>query len=278
MTKNNPFPIQDNIFIKCFYSAYLTVSSAWTHSDEKIGYNNLVLICSGQGQFTFNDKEFIVNKGDIVFFPAGVKRIMKTNGGTLCFRSINFIYTFVSEQHRQWSAEHHNLPLEFISNVNDKMLFKKIEQLFIQIHKCHIKSHNKPNFRTSYHITELLSLLLNDTNDNVSFSEKHIVDNSINYMSAHFKEKITLNELAELSGKSISYYGKIFKNVTGMSPIEYLLSIRISYAKTLLENGLSVTEVSRMCGFANLYYFSKTFKSKEKMSPSEYVDICNLTK
>lgn len=277
MDKENTLKISDDLFIKCLYAAYLTVSPTWCYSDEKTECCNLVLICGGEGLFTCNNQQYIVKEGDIVFFPAGVKRIMQSNGGTLMFRSINFTYCFVEEKQHQWVTENHKLPFEFIRHIADQSLFRRIEHLFIQIQKYYMIQREICSFHMRYYATELIHLLLTDNKNNVSFSEQNMVDQSVQYMSAHFKEKITLEELAELSGKSISHYGKIFKKITGVSPIEYLLSIRISYAKRLLETGFSITETAQMSGFASLYYFSKAFKKKEYISPSEYINIFKRT-
>jgi AraC-like DNA-binding protein len=80
-----------------------------------------------------------------------------------------------------------------------------------------------------------------------------------------------LKELAEFAHVSPSYLGSIFRRVTGRSPIDYLIEIRINRAKNLLRDGYSVTETSRFVGFNDIYYFSRMFKSHEGMSPSEYI-------
>lgn len=263
----------DNIFIKCIYSAHLNVGSAWSYSDKKTNYCNLVLICKGQGIFTCNNQTYIVKEGDIIFFPMGVSRTMRSDGGELTFRSINFIYSFIFENNRKWTTTYHDINIKIIRHIADKILFRRIERLFIQIQKYYLIPQNSADFHMRYYATELIQLLITDNSKSISFSEQNMIDNSIKYMSVHFKEKITLNQLSEISGKSISYYGKIFKKITGVSPIEYLLLIRISYAKKLLENGTSITETAQACGFASLYYFSKAFKKKELMSPSEYITL-----
>lgn len=265
--------IIETIFIKCLYSAYLTVLPSWRYSDESIDYCNLVLICEGQGVFTCEDETYIVNPGDIVYFPAGTKRAMRSNGGTLTFRSINFRYSFIFNHSFEWSMEQHNLKFEFVKSVSDKLLLTRMKHLFIQIQKHYVARQYNSAFHMRYYATELISLLLTNNRENMSFSEQNMVDNSIKYMSDHFSKKITLNELAQISGNSISYYGKIFKKVTGMTPIEYLLLIRITYAKKLLENGISVIKTAEMCGFSTLYYFSRTFKNKENISPREYAAL-----
>jgi len=61
---------------------------------------------------------------------------------------------------------------------------------------------------------------------------------------------------------------QIFKEVTGMTPIEYLISILINKAKELLQDGYSVIEAARRTGFSDVFYFSKCFKQKEGLASS----------
>ncbi len=266
--------ISKNIFIKCLYSAHHTISEEWFYSDEKTDYCNLVLICGGTGLFTCKNTKASVRKGDIVFFPAGVNRSMRADKEKLEFRSFNFRYRLLFEHKTDWWIENPPLPLEFVRHIDDEILFTRLEQLFEHIQHQYTTLQYEAAFQMRFYATEILSLLLSDIKQNISYSEKNMTKASIAYMSEHFTEQITLKKLASISKKSVSYYGKTFKKVHGTTPIDYLLSIRISYAKKLLENGSSVTETASLCGFSNVYYFSKAFRSRENMSPSEYRNSC----
>lgn len=268
-TENNSW-ISENIFIKCLYSTHHTVSREWYYSDEKTDYCNLVLICGGTGIFTCENMKKQVRRGDLVFFPDGVKRSMSGNVNKLEFRSFNFRYRLLFEHKRKWWIENPPIPLEFVQHIDDNVLFNRLEQLFENIQRYYMTMQYRASSQMRFYATEILSLLLSDSKNDISYSEQNMIDKSIEYMSKHFTEKITLNELASISKKSVSYYGKTFKKIHGVTPIDYLLSIRISYAKKLLENGSSVTETAALCGFSNVYYFSKAFKSRENISPSEY--------
>ena len=77
--------------------------------------------------------------------------------------------------------------------------------------------------------------------------------------------------LAEQCGMSQTYFRRLFHDLYGVSPKQYILSARLRLAKTMLnstEN--SVTEIAKSCGFDNVYYFSRTFRIHEGISPSEY--------
>ena len=83
----------------------------------------------------------------------------------------------------------------------------------------------------------------------------------------------TLTEMAELSGYSVSRFCALYKERYSTTPIEYLITRRIAKAKKLLALGEhNVTEISELCGFSSLHYFSVTFKKHVGLSPSEYAE------
>lgn len=68
-----------------------------------------------------------------------------------------------------------------------------------------------------------------------------------------------------------SIFRKMFKEYTGISPGQYHLSLRIRQAKELLINtNLSIKEISYRLGFESIFYFSRVFKSKTGINPTEY--------
>ena len=70
---------------------------------------------------------------------------------------------------------------------------------------------------------------------------------------------------------SVNYLRDLFTENVGMSPKQFLQNIRIEQAEKLFRSSsLSVSDVSMMCGFADPYYFSRFFKKKTGVSPSDY--------
>lgn len=93
------------------------------------------------------------------------------------------------------------------------------------------------------------------------------------FIDNNFFHSININELAKIChcGRSTLY--KSFKTAYGKSPLEYLLSVRIEKSKQLLsdvQNGLSISEIAQISGFDDSLYFSRLFRKKTGMSPSEF--------
>lgn len=96
------------------------------------------------------------------------------------------------------------------------------------------------------------------------------IKKAITYMEMHFKENITLEFIASEAGYNKNYFSELFKKITGETYIEKLTRLRISYARTLLANGFSVTDAAHLSGFGSLSGFLSAFKKSCGMSPREY--------
>ena len=90
-------------------------------------------------------------------------------------------------------------------------------------------------------------------------------------MMKEYARQWTVEDMAALTGYSESRFAALYKAHYGISPINDLICYRIEQAKTLILYGnMRLTEISATVGFSSLYYFSKCFKKKERISPTEY--------
>ncbi len=83
-------------------------------------------------------------------------------------------------------------------------------------------------------------------------------------------EDIKLEDLAFLTGLSLSSFKRKFNTIYSTSPTKYIVSKRLEEAQTLLNTtDMRISDIAYDCGFSDLAYFSKTFKSYYNYSPSE---------
>lgn len=83
--------------------------------------------------------------------------------------------------------------------------------------------------------------------------------------------EISLEEIADKSCMSYSWFRKLFKKYTGLSPNEYITEIRIQKAKEMLSSSeISVKEIAYTLQFGSISYFSMIFKNKTGLTPSEF--------
>jgi transcriptional regulator GlxA family with amidase domain len=94
---------------------------------------------------------------------------------------------------------------------------------------------------------------------------------TMDHIEKHLQDEITLESLAGLANLSVSRYSELFRTHTGMSPIQYVLNVRLSAAQNLLLNSdLPVGTIADHLGFNSLQYFSRIFRRHIGTSPSEY--------
>lgn len=94
---------------------------------------------------------------------------------------------------------------------------------------------------------------------------------SIDYMHANFSSHISISDLASIAHMSEGHFSRTFKDYMKMSPLNYLIKIRIrESAKLLKDSSLPIGEIALSCGFNDFSYFGRHFKREMKCSPRKY--------
>ena len=97
------------------------------------------------------------------------------------------------------------------------------------------------------------------------------LDQSIAFMKANIGKRLTADDLANKFEYSASHYTALFKQKTGMSPIDYFIRLKIHFACQLLtQTDLKIKEVADRIGYDDPYYFSRLFKQVTGQSPKDY--------
>jgi AraC-like DNA-binding protein/quercetin dioxygenase-like cupin family protein len=96
------------------------------------------------------------------------------------------------------------------------------------------------------------------------------VERAIRWLTLQYAQPISIQHIAQALGYHRTHLSKLFKQYTGISPMQYLLKIRMDRAKLLLQEELTVEQVASSVGFADSLYFSKQFKKWHGCTPSEY--------
>lgn len=93
----------------------------------------------------------------------------------------------------------------------------------------------------------------------------------LNFIQINFADNIDLQQIADSAFISRRECLRCFRHIVGMSPIQYVIELRIQKAKQLLlETDLSVSDIYIACGFQNQIYFTKIFRSRTGLSPMKF--------
>ena len=98
------------------------------------------------------------------------------------------------------------------------------------------------------------------------------MERALEYIYLHYRDvELDNMQIAEAIEVSPNYLSKLFKKYLGMSLHKYLVSYRMEVAQRLIvRKNYNITEAALESGFASIYAFSKAFKQKRGISPSEY--------
>lgn len=94
------------------------------------------------------------------------------------------------------------------------------------------------------------------------------------YINEHFRDVITLEELASLVAMAPNSLCRFFKAHTGRSVSEYLIDIRLGHAiRLLVDTTISIAEICYGCGFNNISNFNRIFKKRKQKTPKEFREL-----
>lgn len=247
-----------------------TKTSFPTHRPEGRADWQILYIASGKAHFYFNGTEEIVPAGNMVIYRPGeeqryyyygvdrtevywvhftgkdVKNKIRNCGIT---DDIHVIHTGTSLYYRQ-------LFLQMIQELKlcrldyEQVLAHHLELLMITMHR---QLNNRAPGTASHQ------------------SRMGEMDGAVRYFHENYHLPIRIEEYAASHHMSVSWFIRNFKEYTGSTPAQYILSLRIANAQALLENtSYNVTEIAAIVGYDNPLYFSRIFKKQSGMSPSAF--------
>lgn len=230
----------------------------------------LMVVSDTTVRYTDNSGDtFTADNGDIIYCPFGGKYIFDVISSaesdrfgkvkTLC---VNFNMVRPDKKIITLSRK----PIKVVD-------FKsaQLENDFFDISKYALK----PMIR-KYKLCKIMKTVIDIySNDSENVS---LLRQAVQYIEEHYAENFKMSFLAEKFNLSESYFRKLFKDFTGLSPVEYRNGLRVEHAKELLSrNAVSVSEVARAVGIEDQFYFSRIFKESEGISPLRYKKSFDLS-
>ena len=227
----------------------------------------LLYIAAGQGHFFINGQERVVSAGNIiVYLPGQPQEYVYFKDDKTDVYWVHFTGSDVEK-----IIDYYNIRLSeniiYIGTSPDyQWLFGQIIQ---EMQLC------RPRFE------ELISLLLRNIfilisrnlirANRADNSLENEVELAMHYFRENYRSEINVEDYALSRGMSASNFYRVFKQISGSTPLQYILKLRLSNAQNLLENSnLSIAEIASAVGYENPLYFSRLFNKHIGVSPSEY--------
>ena len=227
----------------------------------------LLYIAAGQGHFVINGVDRVLSAGHLVLYhpdqPQDYYYLLQDQPSVFW---IHFTGTEVPELLRHLGLTPDKPILSTGVIPEYKRLFRQIIQE-LQLAKPMYEDVLVAQTR------QLLALAARNLNrdGHVSGAMQQEMDDAIQYFNKHFAQSISVEEYAKNLHISTAWFIHSFKEHTGMTPMQYILSLRVSNAQTLLETtNYTITEIAAIVGYDNPLYFSRIFKKQLGVSPQQY--------
>lgn len=247
---------QQHLFYGLWGARYLC-SAPYSVRRKHLNAFLMFYIHSGEMQFTYRDQTFTASADDIVLIDC------------------NFPHNYYTKREAQfsWFHFHGNASQAYCDLLwkNNGALFSKqygLEKDFQKIMQMLPLDANADD-RMSVVIHHILSSL--NTQGHAAHNVSPQIQAAKNWMDEHFHENIQIEEVAAQVSLSRFYFSRRFREETGLSPHEYLLNLRLSYAKLQLsESDDSIEEIAYDCAFCSASNLIRAFKKSTGLTPYQF--------
>lgn len=221
---------------------------------------NMVIALEGKAKYIIDSQEIYVKKNDILIFPPGIMRAGYTDKSDPWeFITITFNLELNSE-----AADFFNKRYVIFENQGAPFRSKFLDIAYLWEGKSSLYA-----IKCKSLILDILYELIGNSLPHKRVAHAEKLEASRTYIQANYRNKISIDSLAQRIGLSVSYFRKIFTEAYGQSPQKYIISLRINTAYDLLKSGeVNVSEAASLSGFDDIYYFSTLFKKHIGISPS----------
>ncbi|MCD8074987.1 MAG: AraC family transcriptional regulator [Lachnospiraceae bacterium] len=234
------------------------------------------LICVSQGSFrlTVDSAAFLLSAGDSAFIPSGA--VHSGIPEDCAYQCIVFDYDQLFEGsrtcqslYRKWQFLTSHQPRQFLAGSGEALLVSRMSQV-LQM------SETGYEFSIAGMLWELMGLLIRDNKTSpqetaLDHRRREALKKVLWRIRTDCDKQLSLNDLAQEAGLAPRYFCRIFRELTGRTPMDYLNYYRIERAAELLySTDDTIINIAFSCGFHDAAYFSRIFRHYKQMSPREY--------
>ena len=225
-------------------------------------YHHIFYVVSGEGVLETSEGDFRLKAGQAIFMRKGVPTYYYAVGENFSTAWVTFVGKGAEDILAYYGAKN-------FAFLNDEDILTRITGIIKMLDRG--SAPDQVSQKTYELIIYFFDKLKQDNASNKLLRAKEYVDK--NYFS-----DISVSDIAEYVGITESMIYRIFKEEGNGSPAEYIRHVRIFNAERMLlnEDKLSISEVAQACGFSDIAYFCKVFKSETGITPKKYQNTYNM--
>lgn len=230
--------------------------SVGTYTVRRRPYCILCYKVTGKSIYMHGDVQYLSDSSHMVFIPAGASYRYRCEESGECI-----ILGF--------SCEESLNAIQSLSVSNGAEVFAALER----IERAYtFKKTGYQAYCLSWLYRLLYDLVVGNENRYLAGIKKQRLQPGLEYLEKHYQDsELTVQTLARHAGVSEIYFRKLFTEIYGMPPKQYIRLVRMNKAKELLLTGeVPVQQVAEAVGFRDVYSFCKAFRKAHDCSPTEY--------
>ncbi|CAG7646475.1 AraC family transcriptional regulator [Paenibacillus allorhizosphaerae] len=240
----------------------------YVHSIHSIHY-----IVSGKGTYVMNGVEHPIEAGKVmIFVPDTLFEWWIAETQDVEIYHIRFDYQMVYKDKQHWLSEPPDDGLAPLRGMLALERPQEVRLLFDKVYKLWKACDPISQYRCNLAFRELWLLLIENVRDQQYWSDTDsAIKFTCEYITEHYRSPLSIEQLAKLAGISTGHYSREFKRLFGFSPKEYIIRVKMNHAKELLgASEFNLTEISKLVGYEDEFYFSRVFKRITGITPSSY--------
>ena len=233
-------------------------------------YFVISIIEVGVQSFSYGHKRIVTVPGNIIVInPYELHTGEPVTEEGFYYRSLYPTKSFVSRVTQDITTINGNFPLFSGGIIPDRRLFRR----FRQLHSLSERGEDALELEEKF-CSFLISLIKQHPNNRLVIKDyshaPQSIQMAIDYLEAHFAEKITLSDLSAVTNVSMYHLARLFKRQVGVPPHRYLECVRIRHAEQALSAGTPLVEAAIACGFSSQTHLTRTFNKVIGTTPGEY--------
>lgn len=232
----------------------------------------ILYLLSGSGWHTIGKYRYPTSAGDLVIINSGVLHEEKVRGK----EPLEFYCCAVTNLSLKGKKRGQLIDEDRVPVLESGIQKQIVEDLFEIIQKESMSENVWKNEICTFLASALVLKVAELTQGSESMDSKEqkehwMIEKVQNYMEQNFRDKISLQDMAEIVSVTPWYLERVFKKYTGDSLNQYLIHLKLGYAQNLFrDTSKSIAQVAEEVGYDNPSYFSQLFKKKFGVTPGAY--------